>query len=302
VKYRPMKASPPRGVTVEGLVATGWVAEEKIDGVRAIVEADGTGPVKILSRSGQPLNRAFPEIVAGFGRPDVSFVLDGELQLWGQRFGDLQFKDLLSRVNTARPGVKAKSQPAVLRAFDLLEVNGHPLVRTPLYDRRNALDRVAQLFGPDEPFTVLPQGGLDLVDLVQQNDRAEGVILKREDSIYLPGIRAKSWLKFKRKHTITCIAFDYAPSSNPRRPLGAVTLVLLDGATPTPIGVVGSGMTERDMVLIRDSIDRREFLIVEVSVLGKTDDGLREPSFLGIRQDMDVLAAGIDQLSAVPAL
>ncbi len=311
MKYRPMKASPPgTDQSLEGLLAKGYLAEEKCDGVRAIVEADGRGKVKILSRSGQELNRAFPELVAAFGKPTVPFILDGEIQLWGQRFGDLQFKDLLSRVNTARPGAKVKTQPAVLRAFDLLQLGDTSLVRQPLYERRNHLDRFAALMSAeawatevrDEPFTVLPQGGLDLVEMVNANNRAEGVILKREDSPYLPGIRAKSWVKFKRKHTITCIAFDYDRSSNPRRPLGAVRLVLLDGSKPTTVGTVGSGMTDRDMTLIKQAIDNREFLIVEVSVLGKTDDGLREPSFLGIRQDMDVLAADIHQLDAVPAL
>jgi bifunctional non-homologous end joining protein LigD len=296
-----MKASPTVRDTAEGLLAKGHVAEEKIDGVRCIVEADGHSKVKLFSRSGQSLNGAFPEVVAAFGKPDTAFILDGELQLWGQRFGELQFKDLLSRVNTARPGAKAKNQPALLRAFDLLDLDGTALIRQPLYERRNRLDRLSASMQVDA-FTVLPQGGAELIAAIGDNDRAEGIILKREDSIYLPGIRAKSWVKFKRKHTITCIAFNYAPSANPRRPLGAITLVLLDGSTPTTVGTVGSGMSERDMVLLRDSIDRRDFLIVEVSVLGKTDGGLREPSFLGIRQDMDILAAGIDQLDTVPAL
>jgi hypothetical protein len=37
-------------------------------------------------------------------------------------------------------------------------------------------------------------------------------------------------------------------------------------------------------------------------VLGKTDGGLREPSFLGIRTELGVLDADIHQLDTVPAL
>ncbi len=314
-----MKASPAtRGQTPEVLAATReWVVEEKIDGVRVFVESTGSAPVKLWSRSGQSLTKAFPEVVAGFGQPAQPFLLDGELQLLGQATGELKFQHLLSRVNTARPGVVARSRPAAVRAFDLLELEWAPQVAEPLYARRTRLERL--VLGLDTDVCVLlPQGGhevapqpdrqafsplwADHVARVTASGRAEGLIVKAMESKYRPGIRSKQWIKFKFKHTVSCIAYSYEPSSNPRRPLGAVQLVMLDGSQPITVGMVGSGMSERDMRLIRDSIDNRQFLIVEIEVLGRTDDGLREPVFVGIRSDADVLDAPFDQMDTVPAL
>lgn len=304
MKYRPMKASPPpAGITTDLLLsAGGQLVEEKIDGVRGIIEADGKNNVTIFSRSGQKLNQQFPEIVSSFGKPDVPFILDGELQLVGQADGTLQFKDLLSRVNTLRPNGRSTRQPAWFRAFDILEWDGRALLKEPLYQRRLELERAQRHLAEVDVLELLRQGGGECLEVIAGNDRAEGLILKHEESIYRPGLRSKGWVKFKFRHTLSCIAYDYVPSANPRRTLGAVELVLLDGSRPVVVGRVGSGMTERDMQLIKAGVDTRQFVIIEVSVLGKTDDGLREPSFQGIRTDADVLDAPLDQLDAVPTL
>ena len=59
----------------------GWQYEPKWDGFRALVFRDGE-VVDILSKSGKPLGRYFPEIVALVASvPQGKFVLDGEIIL-----------------------------------------------------------------------------------------------------------------------------------------------------------------------------------------------------------------------------
>src|SRR4026208_2100679 len=114
--YLPMEAR-----TVDAIPeGEGWQYEPKWDGFRCLAFRDGT-KVELQSKSGQPLERYFPEIVAALLKLKASqFVLDGELLIPVK--GGLSFHDLLQRIHPAASRVTKLSQstPAQFIVFDLL--------------------------------------------------------------------------------------------------------------------------------------------------------------------------------------
>src|SRR6478672_3715947 len=97
----------------------GWLYEPKWDGFRCLVFRHGTA-IALQSKSGQPLDRYFPELVAAFlALPVKSFVLDGEIVIEN---GGLDFDALLQRIHPAPSRIRklAAETPASFHAFDLL--------------------------------------------------------------------------------------------------------------------------------------------------------------------------------------
>jgi ATP-dependent DNA ligase len=135
---------PP--VPMEALLAaelpdgTGWQYEPKWDGFRCLASRDG-GAVELTSKSGKPLGRYFPEIVAMLeGVKEQNFLLDGELII---PQGDaLSFEALQLRLHPADSRIRKLSQqtPAEFILFDLLALRGKSLAGQPLSERREALE------------------------------------------------------------------------------------------------------------------------------------------------------------------
>src|SRR5918995_86738 len=98
--------------------AGGWQYEPKWDGFRCLAFRDGKN-VELRSKSGQPLGRYFPEIVAALLAVQAPrFVLDGELVI--PEGEALSFDALLQRIHPSASRINKLSQqtPAVMIAFD----------------------------------------------------------------------------------------------------------------------------------------------------------------------------------------
>ncbi|HWF92694.1 MAG TPA: hypothetical protein VN684_10450, partial [Terriglobales bacterium] len=73
-KYRPMEALPASELPT----GDNWQYEPKWDGFRCLAFRDGKS-ISLLSKSGKPLTRYFPEVIAALLRLAAKkFVLDGE--------------------------------------------------------------------------------------------------------------------------------------------------------------------------------------------------------------------------------
>src|SRR3954465_15611794 len=118
----------------------GWQFEPKWDGFRCLARRNGD-EVTLTSKSGKPLARYFPEVVAMLQTvkaPD--FLLDGELII---PVGDaLSFDALQLRLHPAESRIRKLSAatPAELMAFDLLEAGGKSFTDKFLGGRRKALE------------------------------------------------------------------------------------------------------------------------------------------------------------------
>src|ERR671913_303880 len=137
----------PAPAPMEALLAAelpdgdGWQYEPKWDGFRCIALRDGEN-LEMISRSGKPLGRYFPEVLDILGRTkEKRFVIDGELIL--PLADRLDFEALQMRLHPAESRVRklAKETPAQLMLFDCLAAAaGESLLERPLARRREQLE------------------------------------------------------------------------------------------------------------------------------------------------------------------
>lgn len=208
-----------------------WQYEPKWDGFRCLAFRDGA-TIELRSKSGQPFNRYFPEIVAALRQVKAErFVLDGELVV--PVGGSLSFDQLLQRIHPAASRVEKLSQarPALFIVFDLLAGNdGNSLLAEPLAERRAALEHfVARRAPPGSPMRLSPQTQA-LSDIERWfgslGSGLDGIIAKRRDLPYQSANR-HGMQKFKRMRTADCVVggFRYAA----KEPLvGSLLLGLYD--------------------------------------------------------------------------
>lgn len=175
------------------------LAEAKYDGIRA--QLHGTpSRTELFSRDLRNISGEFPEL-AGL-RFAEDLVLDGEIVAFGQD-RNLSFFDLQRRLGRKRTIdlFETEDIPVLYRAFDLLRLNGESYLKMPLRERRRRLD---QLMLPDR-VKVSPIQKIatikDIEDAYQtaRQESLEGLMIKDADSLYTPGRRGGSWIKFKKE-------------------------------------------------------------------------------------------------------
>lgn len=179
-----------------------WGFELKFDGYRILASADASG-VQLKSRNGADATAWFPEIgdalkVLAARR----LIVDGEMCVLDD-IGRSDFDRLHARARKRRAD---PSQPVVFCAFDVLAAKGKSVMGRPLIERKKLLD----------PLRGLP--GVLVVDYVAEEGEAlyqhvlalklEGLVAKRLDSPYRPGVRSLDWLKIKRPGAVPAKRFN----------------------------------------------------------------------------------------------
>ena len=205
----------------------GWQFEPKWDGFRCIAVRDGAS-VDLWSKSGKPLGRYFPEVVAMLGRLKARrFVIDGELLI--STAGAVSFDALQMRLHPAESRILKLSAatPAMLVAFDCLAAGGRLLGSAPLADRRTALETLLAKEG--EAALVLSPATSDRDEALGWLDRGggalDGVIAKRLADAYQPGKRAM--VKVKQRRTADCVVGGFRYGSS-HREVGSLLLGLFN--------------------------------------------------------------------------
>ena len=192
----------------------GWQFEPKWDGFRCIA-ARGRGGVTLTARSGKPLSRYFPEVVAALEAwPAHDFILDGELAI--PVGAGLDFDALQMRLHPAESRIRrlAGETPAILIAFDCLATaRDGALVDAPLEARRAALERFHAALRAPGPLRITPYTRDPRVArgwLRRTGGALDGIVAKRLGEPYRAGERAM--VKVKRLRTADCVVggFRYA--------------------------------------------------------------------------------------------
>ena len=209
-------------------------AEWKWDGVRVQAvcgcDAQGLRVQRLYSRTGEDMSQSCPDMLealgaAGFG--DVA--IDGELLV--VREGRVQpFGVLQQRLN--RKSVSARllaDYPLHIRAYDLLMENGEDLRPLHFMQRRARLEALIERrrparfdLSPLVPFATweaLTRARLDPASAGagEDADAIEGVMLKRLQSIYVPGRPKGPWWKWKRDPFNVDAVLMYAQRGHGRR-------------------------------------------------------------------------------------
>jgi bifunctional non-homologous end joining protein LigD len=307
---RPMLASPTtattgrRAIDMATLVDT-HAFDEKIDGVRALITVHD-GSVHITNRNGVDRTNVFPELLP---YDMLDCVLDGEIVCTKDDSMKWSFEATAIRDKQTIPQTHhLASYPAWFMCFDVLYVGNNDVRRLPWKERRQLMERIvnsvtAPTLSDPLHFTptllMQPPNGEAMYEHIVANG-GEGVIAKDVNSPYEPG-RKKSWLKFKHTQSITCVAVGYEPGNGARTHFGAMHLALVGPNGPVQVGRVGTGFTDTEIADLKARLDRKELFTVEIECLNVTKTGqLRFPVYKGIRTDVSVVDATLDQLDTIP--
>jgi bifunctional non-homologous end joining protein LigD len=286
----------------------GWSYEVKWDGYRTLAAKSGAN-VRLISRNLKNVTKQYAGVAASIGKLKAgSVLLDGEIVAI-DRHGRPSFQDLH---HSASPGTHI-----AFYAFDALHIDGRDLMRRPLDERREVLrDVVAgSAVHLSEPLPGRPKE----IEKAIRRLGLEGVVAKRRDSIYTPGIRSRAWLKVRFSKRQEFVVGGYKPAAGgfdsllvgyfergrllhaakvragltPRlradiyrrlRPLETSGCPFAN--LPNSKGKTshwGEGITEADMLALRWV---RPELVVDVSFVEWTRDGnLRHAAFVGVRED-----------------
>jgi ATP-dependent DNA ligase len=228
----PLDFAPMEAKLTDALPAgPGWRFEPKWDGFRCLAFRAGD-EVELRAKSGKPLGRYFPDMVAALkALPVKRFVVDGELTIAVD--GELSFDALQMRLHPAESRVRklAAETPATLVLFDcLLDAKGRSLAAAPLIRRRAELEALFARFRRPDRLRLSP-GTEDIAEargwLAEAGAALDGVVAKRLDGPYASGERAM--LKIKPMRTAECVVggFRYERDSDQ---VGSLLLGLYDEA------------------------------------------------------------------------
>ena len=231
-------------------VGPGWAYEPKWDGFRCIARRK-RDDVTLTSKSGKPLGRYFPDVVAMLARLDRDrFVLDGELIIAA---GDgLSFAALQMRLHPAESRVRklAAETPASFMLFDCLALDDKDLTALPFAERRAALEAFhAEAGGRRLLLSPLTSDAAEAGQWLQRGGKAlDGVVAKRLDLTYRPGERAMA--KIKQHRSADCVVGGFRYAGTSKRAVGSLLLGLYDdGGKLDHVGFTSSFEAKEKMTL-----------------------------------------------------
>ncbi|MEU4154090.1 ATP-dependent DNA ligase [Streptomyces sp. NPDC026659] len=228
-----------------------WAYETKQDGQRVMVYLPGNGSVLLRARSGEDITAAYPELASlrtALGTTPA--VLDGEVLALDEQ-GRADFQLLQGRMGLAHsPALAARRAgqvPVHLVLFDVPFL-GEPLLRTPYARRRTALEALA-LDGPHWSVPgALVGHGTEALRATREHG-LEGLVCKRLDSAYEPGMRSRAWIKIRNQRSADVIVGGWLPGKGRLTGLpGAVLLGQRDGGRLRYAGRVGTGWSEAQRI------------------------------------------------------
>jgi bifunctional non-homologous end joining protein LigD len=284
------------------------------DGIRvlAFVVASDARPI---TRNLKDKTKQFPEIIADLkklsGKTGRTLVLDGEIvALVNGELG--RFQELQSRMhveNEAAIKRRVKHTPVAFVVFDILADGDDILAAEPWTVRRTRLERrLARRKLKTIRLAESSEDGVEMLRVAQEHGW-EGILAKRMSAPYRPGVRSKDWLKLKIEQQQEFVVGGYTEPRNTRSHLGAILLGYYDDGDLIYAGHTGggfSGKTLTEMYKALHPLERKTSpfqttpktnekphwteprVVVEVRFNEWTRDGkLRQPIFLGIRDDKD---------------
>jgi len=321
-----MLASPVE-TAQEALERMGTVkvwTEEKYDGVRCQLHHAGDR-IELFSRDLKETTAAFPELAEAAAKLDHAVLFDGEVL--AHRDGRvLRFFELQHRLGRKVVDEQLrKDVPVALVIFDLLSLDGRPLLDEPLQERRRLLETL-EVKHPFLLARVEEASTADDLDRIFADTRErgnEGLMVKDPLSPYTPGRRGLAWLKLKRPLATLDVAVTAVEWGHGKRKgvLSDYTFAVMDAQSGrlVNVGKAYSGLTDAEIatmtarfldLTIEDLGHARivkPVVVLEVAFdsiqhSGRHQSGyaLRFPRIVAIRDDKPV--EEIDTLERVAAL
>ena len=286
----------------------GWIYEVKWDGYRALAIVKNN-KVDLLSRNAISFNEKFYPIYQALQKCKNNVILDGEIVVTDEK-GMADFSRL--------QGWRSEDDGELIYyVFDILSLQEKNLITLPLTERRNKLRKILPKSGNIRFSENFKSTGTGFYKLAQKMD-LEGIVAKKSDSLYHPGIRSKDWLKIKTKQRQEVIIGGYTKNEGSGRAFSSLLVGVYEKNKLQYTGKIGTGFTEKLqkelLTLFKPNIINKcpfsitpqinkpsrfrpdppkanaiwlnPKLICEVSFREMTNDGvMRHPSFEGLRED-----------------
>jgi bifunctional non-homologous end joining protein LigD len=293
--------------------AGAWIYEIKFDGYRALALRGGN-ETRILSRSQKDLGKKFPTIAESIAALDVEdAIIDGEIVALDEK-GRSSFQLLQGfDMGTERP-------PISFYAFDLLQLNGQDLKRLPIEERKAKLAELLINSTGALRYSISFTKDIDALLEKAKNLGLEGLIGKRAGSQYEVGKRSGAWVKIKLHLEQEFVIGGYTDPDGARKHFGALLVGFYEGKRFKFAGRVGTGFSGKLLTSLSAELNKirietcpffnvpapgrnrwdqgltaadmkkshwvKPKLVCQVKFTEWTrDDRLRQPVFLGLRQD-----------------
>ena len=324
-KLPPTSLEPMYASVGTEIPGEGWTFEPKYDGIRVLAYAT-PDDVKLITRNSKDKAKQFPEIVAALKKLSAkakrSLVMDGEIVALAEG-SPARFQELQSRMHVKVEHVierHSSSSPAALILFDILMDGDEILMREPWTERRERLvKRVGKHVSDQLRLTDSEEGNGKTMLEKARREGWEGVIAKRTDSRYEPGSRSRNWLKLKIEFRQEFVVGGYTEPRNSREHIGAILLGYFDQDRFIYVGHTGGGFGRQSL---QDMYRRLKPIEVKTSPFAETprtnekahwvkpevvvevkfnewtaDRRLRQPIFLGVRDDKDAREVHVEATS-----
>jgi bifunctional non-homologous end joining protein LigD len=286
----------------------GWLYEIKWDGFRAISYLKG-GVVTIRSRNNKDFNDKFYPVHQALQEWGVNAVVDGEIIVVDD--------DGMPDFNSLQQWRSEADGHLLYYIFDILWLEGYDLKKVPLRERREILTRIISGEGILRVSQSFDTTGKEMFAQAEKL-KLEGIVAKKDDSAYSPGVRSKSWLKVKTQHQQETIICGYTRNQNSKKKFSALLMGVYEKQKLVFVGPVGTGFSaevQRDLMEKMKPLETKKSpfeiepdynkpsrfrpkppkadvvwlkpeLIAEVTYRARTDGGvMRHPSFKGLRED-----------------
>ncbi|KTW28092.1 hypothetical protein T552_01953 [Pneumocystis carinii B80] len=213
IPLKPMLAKPTKTISevLDRFENHNFTSEYKYDGERTQIHLTDNGEIKVFSRNSENISDKYPDIIEIV--PKVikdgitSFVLDCESVAWDRTKKMIQPFQILSTRKKKEVNVESIKVNICIFAFDILYLNGEPLIFKPLNERRDIL---FQSFKPLEGiFSFVQFNDTKSLEDIQMfleksiQDSCEGLMIKildGDESAYEPSKRSRNWLKIKKDY------------------------------------------------------------------------------------------------------
>lgn len=277
-----------------------WWFEPKYDGYRALLKITKT-TIRLTSRTGKPLDDKFPEVIEAASslqkglKDHLPVCFDGEVVALVSNYRSV-FQVVKSRSASSKVTVQHDKRISYV-VFDMLEMKGKSLRSVPIEDRKKQLGTFIE-----SPVDVTRPSSIQRIELHTDaekllshiwEERGEGIIAKRRNSVYRAGTRSEQWQKKKLRRKVSCF-FLSLQTSNDNIEVG----VFGDGNKVVSLGAFRTGMQPHEKQAVLQLLKQNgtyengiyylhPALCIEVGYTewSKEKREFREPHFLGFLPD-----------------
>jgi bifunctional non-homologous end joining protein LigD len=286
----------------------GWVYEVKWDGYRAMAFMNKKS-IELKSRNDKSFNEKFYPVITALKEWGINAIVDGEVVVVNDK-GISDFGSLQNWRSEADGDL-------FYYVFDIVWLEGKDLSQLPLTERRAILSAQIPEQGIIRISSSFEESGTDFFEAAKQTG-LEGIIAKKADSVYNPGVRTDKWLKIKANKRQEMVIGGYTKNDDTKKLFSSLLVGVFDQGRFIYTGKIGTGFNDKTqqemMKMFKPLVCKKPAftetpdinkpsrfrpnpphatatwlkpeLVCEVSFAEMTKDGvMRHPSFEGMRVD-----------------